>query len=272
MRTAILVLLAITSSACSKSGEWEPVVFGGGLPFIEATLDDQPTLCLVDTGAAMGAYIDPSLGFERAPTVDYADRSTSFGVVPAPDAAIFTTLSEYAGEDVGCLLGMLAMQPYAVTLDPLRERIRFSRPGRQATRVGDLQLGEPIEIPLEPGLMPRTHANFDGVDVVALVDTGAGTLHVEPWVLDDLEPRPETEPLDVHTPYGVMEGDLGSMPTTSLSGADVTDLPFVSYESEALAVLRDSGLETDAIIGMPYLENYVVTFDSEGQTLTLQPY
>ena len=272
MRISILVLLAITSSACSKTGEWEPVVFGGGLPFIEATLDDQPTLCLVDTGAAMGVYIDPSLGFERAPTVNYADRRTSFGVVPAPDGAIFTTLSEYAGEDVGCLLGMLAMQPYAVTLDPFGERIRFSKPGPRATRVDDLPLGEPIEIPLEPGLMPRTPTSFDGVDVIALVDTGAGTLHVEPWVLDGLEPRPDTEPMDIQTPYGAFAGDVGSMPTTSLSGVDVSDLPFASYESEALAVLRDSGLETDGIVGMPYLENFVVTFDSEGQTLTLQPY
>lgn len=267
-----LVPITVLCAACGGEGAWEPVWFAKGIPFLEATVEDDPTVCLVDTGAS-GTVVRSDLAGDELATLEFADRSVTEAV--SRDSAyddLFVALSATADAEVGCVLGMDVIRSFSMTLDYTGERIRFSKPRKDAWEIDDLQLGEPIVLELRDTPIPSIRASFDGVQALAALDTGATELHLEPHVLDALDPRPVTLPTQVSTPDGLLLGVSGTLPQLRIGGTAYTDLPFTSYGSEQLALFAEDGFAIEAVVGAVFLEQFAVTFDGRRNELVLQPY
>ena len=258
MRLWIPSLIAL--SACSGEGAWEPVFFGNGVPFLEVHVDNQKTTCLVDTGAS-GTAVRSSLAAGDVVTLEFADRAATEAVsVSSANAALFDALSLSAETDVGCLMGMDIHRDYALTLDYLNERIRFSRPTRKAWEVDGMELGAPIVLDAH-GPIPLVDATFGDAKALTVVDTGATQLHIEPAILDAQDPQPTLLATQVSTPDGFVLGWSGTLDTLTVAGAQYEDLPFTSFSSPQIASFAADGWEIEGILGAVWLDQFVVSFN-----------
>ena len=261
-------------SGCAPGEAWIPMTVSRGLPFVDATLADQPVTCLVDAGFTSDVAVQSdvagsddtklSLGDKRYPVSPWSD--------PANDP-LFDALDRDAF-DVDCIIGWGFLRQHAVTFDYAADRLRVAKSRRDAWAIEDgTALGEPVHVAFDSTFeLPMVTVDIDGQPAPAAVDTGATTVHLEPDVFDALDPQPLTELGLVTTPSGVVTALIGSLPSVSVGSATQTNVLFNTYASPQLASIRNDGLDVQAVIGSSFLLGYAVTYDRDGQGLTLQPY
>ncbi len=258
------------TAGCTGPGAWEPVTFANGVPFVEAAVDDHPTSCLVDTGAS-GTAIRDDLGADVA-TLEIADVAVTTSVARLPvDHPIFAHLSDIAGAEVGCVAGADLLRDFALTIDYPRERLRLTRPRRDAWNIDDVDLGAPAFAPVGGGPIFVTDAVVAGQPSRAVVDTGATRLHLEMALFEALDPCPAATTVQVATADGTQLAWQGTVDEVTVAERTARDVPFEAYSSEQLASFNeDYAYDAQAIVGAAWLDGFAVTFNKKRREIVLQ--